>query len=613
MTAASPVRVVVMGVAGSGKTTIGTALAERMTARFLDADAAHPAENIAKMAAGIPLTDADRWPWLARLRHELRGDDPIVVTCSALKRSYRDMLRGAGDVRFVLLDIDPATARDRTASREGHFMRAEMVSSQFDTFERPQPDELDVAVVDASRPVADVVGETVAALAAVVPGCSAVPLLADGGPGRSIDDTELAARIDEIVRDHVAPAARRVLLVPPDHTRLHSRAGDITVLLLEGLERTGREVGVLPALGTHAAMRTIDAQLMFGAAIPADRLLHHDWRAGLRTLGEISGAEVAVISAEAITEPIPVAVDARLLDGWDLVISVGQVVPHEVIGMANFTKNIVIGLGGAPTVNHSHFLGAVAGMEAIMGRVTSPVRDVVDAAFDRYVAPVVDVLWVLTVVEDAPDGKHLRGLYAGRGSTASSGGAAYRAAADLAARANVTVVPRAFTRVVCWLDPSEFHSTWLGNKAIYRTRMAIADGGELIILGPGVDRFGEDPAIDALVRRHGYRGTPATLAAVRADPDLAVNLGAAAHLIHGSSEGRFTITWCTDPRTNGLPREDLEAAGYAWRSLPDELAHLGIDATATSGRHLDRDGRHFDFIVNPGLGLWTSTPIRATP
>ena len=242
-------------------------------------------------------------------------------------------------------------------------------------------------------------------------------------------------------------------------------------------------------------------------------------------------------------------------------VSVGQVVPHEVIGMANYSKNLVIGLGGAATINRSHFLGAVCGMERIMGRPLGPVRDVVDAAFDRFVARRVEVLWILTVVEDAPDGTVQRGLFVGRGGSGASGGAAYRAAAALAAACNIDIVDEPVGRVACWLDPVEFRSTWLANKAIYRTRMAIADGGELVVLAPGVSRFGEDPSLDALIRRHGYHGTAATLDALASDPELADNLGAAAHLIHSSSEGRFSITYCTDPSTGGLRARRSSAPG----------------------------------------------------
>jgi len=236
----------------------------------------------------------------------------------------------------------------------------------------------------------------------------------------------------------------------------------------------------------------------------------------------------------------------------------------------------------------------------------SPVRDLVDAAFDRALASAIDVLWVLTVVEDTDDGMVLRGLFAGQGSSMASGGAAFRAAAELARHVNVTLVDEPFDRVACWLDPVEFHSTWLGNKAVYRTRMALADGGELVVLAPGVRRFGEDDVVDALIRRHGYRGTDAALEAVRTDAEVAVNLGAAAHLVHGSSEGRFRIVWCTDPDAGGLTREEVEGVGYEWRSLRAELGRLGVDGSQATGDRVDAAGRSFFYVANPAMGLWST-------
>lgn len=441
---------------------------------------------------------------------------------------------------------------------------------------------------------------------------SVAPLLAVGGPNATIDRVALEALVHGVLDGHVS-GAKRVLLVPPDQTRLHSRAGEITAITYEVLTARGCEVAILPALGTHTPMTPDDASLLFGDGIPYARILHHDWRSGLVALGEISAEEISALSNGRFNDPIPAEIDAELFNNWDVIISIGQVVPHEVIGMANFTKNLVIGLGGAPNVHRSHFLGAVSGMETIMGRPNSPVRTVVDAAFDRFLADRIKVLWVLTVMEDIGPEVVQRGLFVGHGTSTDSGGAAYRAAADLAAACNITVVDQPFKRVACWLDPSEFRTTWLGNKAIYRTRMAVADDGELIVLAPGVHRFGEDLSIDALIRRHGYRGTPETLRARTNDPDLEANLAAAAHLIHGSSEGRFRITYCTNPADGGLTRDEVESVGYDWRPLTDELAALGVSGTVRSGRRTDSHGAPFDFIANPALGLWTSTPIVTTP
>ncbi len=163
---------------------------------------------------------------------------------------------------------------------------------------------------------------------------------------------------------------------------------------------------------------------------------------------------------------------------------------------------------------------------------------------------------------------------------------------------NFELVEEPIRKAVVYLDPHEFHSTWLGNKAVYRTRMALADGAELIVLAPGVKEFGEDKAIDALIRKYGYRGTPATLAAVDANPELAAELSAAAHLIHGSSEGRFSITWCPAK----LSREEVEGVGFKYGDYATISEHYNPDKL--SHGHNKLDGEDVFFISNPGLGLW---------
>jgi hypothetical protein len=260
----------------------------------------------------------------------------------------------------------------------------------------------------------------------------------------------------------------------------------------------------------------------------------------------------------------------------------------------------LVGLGGRETIHRTHFAGAVYGIEGTLGRTDTPVRRLIDLAFDRFLEPLCRTLFVLTVVEAAGESGILRGVFVGEGGTLSSGGAAFAAAAALAIEVNVTAVPEPFEVCVAWMNPVEFHSTWLANKAIYRTRLAMADGGELIVVAPGVERFGEDEAIDALIRRHGYRGRDAVLHAMTEDPELAGNLAAAAHLIHGSTDGRFTVRYCPGP---GLTREDVEAVGFGYVS-PDEVrARFGSVETA-AGPSFDADGRGFVAIPNAGLGLW---------
>jgi hypothetical protein len=171
-------------------------------------------------------------------------------------------------------------------------------------------------------------------------------------------------------------------------------------------------------------------------------------------------------------------------------------------------------------------------------------------------------------------------------------------AAELSLKVNFEIVDEQMHRAVVYLDPNEFHSTWIGNKAVYRTRMALADDAELIILGPGVREFGEDKGIDALIQKFGYRGTQATLEAVRENADLAADLSAAAHLIHGSSDGRFKITWCPAH----LSQEAVEGVGYAYADMNTMLRRYNPEKLQRGFNHVD-DETIF-FVANPGLGLW---------
>jgi nickel-dependent lactate racemase len=383
---------------------------------------------------------------------------------------------------------------------------------------------------------------------------------------------------------------KRVLVVPPDHSRVHSRAGDLTRCAWEYYG--DRLDAVLPALGTHSAMQPEQITRMFGA-VPQELFRVHNWRTDVETLGEVPAEFIHEQSEGKLNYPWPAQVNRLVVGGgFDLILSIGQVVPHEVIGMANYNKNILVGTGGRDSINRSHYLGAVYGMERIMGRAENPVRNVLNYAADRFLRNL-RIVYVLTVVGRAADGQlAVRGLFIGDDAEC------FHRAAALSLKVNFETLDAPIRKAVVYLDPHEFHSTWLGNKAIYRTRMALADGAELIVLAPGVRVFGEDRGIDALIRKYGYRGTPATLEAVGANPDLAGDLGAAAHLIHGSSEGRFTIRWCP----GHLSKEEIEGVGFEYGDLKTMLArysprnlHYGYNRV---------DGEEVFFIPNPGLGLW---------
>ena len=382
----------------------------------------------------------------------------------------------------------------------------------------------------------------------------------------------------------------RVLVVPPDQSRVHSRAGDLTRY---AWEYYGDQLqAVLPALGTHAAMLPKQITRMFGA-MPIDLFRVHNWRTDVETLGEVPAKFIHEQSEGKLNYAWPAQVNRLIANGgFDLILSIGQVVPHEVIGMANYNKNILVGTGGRDSINRSHYLGAVYGMERIMGRAENPVRSVLNYASDRFLRHL-PIVYVLTVVGRTADERLVvRGLFIGDDVEC------FHRAAALSLKVNVETLDGPIRKAVVYLDPHEFHSTWLGNKAVYRTRMALADGAELVILAPGVKQFGEDTAIDRLIRKYGYRGTPAALKAVTGNADLASDLSAAAHLIHGSSEGRFTIRWCPGQ----LSKEEVEGVGFEFGDLQTMLTRYRPQKLRHGYNRVD--GEEVFFIPNPGLGLW---------
>ncbi len=396
--------------------------------------------------------------------------------------------------------------------------------------------------------------------------------------------------LDELVAGLGSP--KRVLLLPPDATRAHSGAGELSAALYRRFAPHA-EVKLLPALGTHEPMSQSELSSMF-PGVPHDRFLVHDFRDGVSTLGEVPSSFVSHVSDGKLDYAVPCQVSREISSGaWDRVISIGQLVPHEVIGIANHSKNVFVGTGGKESIDRSHFLGAVCGMESMMGRAHTPVRDVLNYMSGQLAADL-PLTYLCTVRKKDTQGQiQTHGLYAGDDE------GCFLAGAPLVQELNLDLLEKPLPKVVVYLDPHEFRTTWLGNKAIYRTRMAIADAGELVVLGPGVRRFGEDAGIDRLIRRHGYRGTPHTLDQVKRDPELAGSLSAAAHLIHGSSEGRFRVTWAA----GGLTREEITSVGYEWADVRPLLQRYAPDQLK-DGTHRLSDGEEIFFVSNPGLGLW---------
>ncbi|MBN1362430.1 MAG: DUF2088 domain-containing protein [Sedimentisphaerales bacterium] len=410
-----------------------------------------------------------------------------------------------------------------------------------------------------------------------------------GGASESLSVEDLRRGLCEAL-DKLG-ARKKVLALPPDITRFHSRAGELTRYAWQYYG--DRLTDILPAVGTHFAMTEDEIRRMFGD-VPLSLFREHDWRGGLATLGEVPAELVREVSEGKVEYAWPAQVDKLLVKGgFDLILSIGQVVPHEVVGMANYNKNVFVGTGGTEGINRSHFLGAVYGMERMMGRTDTPVRRVLNYASDHFGRDL-PVVYVHTVVGSSQEGIVTRGLFVGDDVEC------FTRAAELSLKVNFTTLDEPLEKVVVYLEPEEFKSTWLGNKSIYRTRMAMADGGELIVLAPGLREFGEDKQIDALIRKYGYVGTERVLQLVEENEDLRANLSAAAHLIHGSTEGRFTVTYCP----GHLTHEQIESVNFRYADLAEMTAKYdprklkdGLNVVA---------GETIFYISNPGLGLWST-------
>ncbi|MCL2007585.1 MAG: lactate racemase domain-containing protein [Treponema sp.] len=430
------------------------------------------------------------------------------------------------------------------------------------------------------------------------------------GPEADLSPNEIDSFFSETLSKALAQTAGKgpVLILPPDITRFFSGAGFLTDIAVR--ELNDRPCVIMPALGTHMPMTDPELRRMFPQSSlkkSAGLFRVHDWRNDVATLGRIEREWVNKASEGRVDYDWPVQVNKLLLEGgFSLIISVGQVVPHEVAGMANHTKNIFVGIGGKEAIDKSHFLGASYGMERIMGKTDNPVRALFDEGFARFSKSLPPVFFVQTVVSPRSDGTlATRGVFAGFDREC------FEEAAALSREVNVNLLERPLYRTVVYLDPSEFRSTWVGNKAIYRTRMAMSDGGELLILAPGLEHFGEDKEVDKIIRKYGYRPSDEILDLVGREQELAENLSVAAHLIHGSSEGRFTVRYCPGP---GITREEIESVGYQWGDLEKEMKRYEIERLSLGWNRLgdgswEGSATRFFYVPNPALGLWSEREV----
>ena len=431
---------------------------------------------------------------------------------------------------------------------------------------------------------------------------------AEGSSDSSISDDTLRKQLYSFLDLIGGRDKEDILILPPDFTRFHSYAGPITSMIAEYYGHIKSETApaskleILPALGTHAPMTHEQINVMFGkelGSMDPSPFLVHDWRKDVETIGYVPNEMVLKATRGMVDEPWPAQLNklvwAKRNKPKTVVLSIGQVVPHEVMGMANFNKNLFVGVGGLEAINLSHFIGAVYGMENMMGKADNPLRSILNHASEKFLGEL-PLFYVLTVMgPNAQSGEtEMKGLYIG------SDIECYTRACELSLQVNFTMLEKAPKKIVVYLDADEFHSTWLGNKSIYRTRMAIADDGELVVLAPGVRRFGEDEKVDLLIRKYGYHGTPKTMEAMEAYQELKDNLGAVAHLIHGSSEGRFSITYCP----GHLTKLEIESVGFEYGDLSEMQKKYNVDELRTGWQKDEDSGEEFFFIKNPALGLW---------
>jgi nickel-dependent lactate racemase len=412
----------------------------------------------------------------------------------------------------------------------------------------------------------------------------------------SISREQIIALIDSTLgeaKSRLGGAPRRVLLLPPDITRMHSGAGWITECFYERLAGSA-DVHVIPTLGQHEPHTREQNRVMFGS-IPHERIHPHDWRDGCVHVGEIPATVVKEETGGVADWAFPITLNKMLMtEPWDMVINIGHVVPHEVLGFANHNKNYFIGLGGKDLICASHLAAACCGIENNLGNLLTPVRKCFNYAEERFLSKLPDFYVQVVMARNAEGNLVHTGYFAGDDLET------YLQAARQSRTQNIQILDKPLKKVVCVMQGDEFFSTWVANKAVYRTRMAIADGGELLILAPGLKRFGEQADVDALIRKYGYCGTPKVMQLYQSEAVMKDLAHATAHLIHGSSEGRFRIRYAP----GHLGREDIEAVNFEYADLSEMLARYPIESLQ-EGFH-EIGGEQIYFIPTPSAGLWAT-------
>ena len=422
-----------------------------------------------------------------------------------------------------------------------------------------------------------------------------MPWFAQEGASLSREQIQAVAQktLDE-ARSRLKVDFRRVLLLPPDLTRAHSGAGALTEMLYKLLPKSC-DTHVIPTLGQHVPHTPAENKWMFGD-IPNERIHAHDWRNGVTHVGTVPASVVKEYTAGKVDWDIPIDLNSMLMDQkWDLIINVGHVVPHEVLGFANHNKNYFIGLGGKETICTSHMASATWGIENNLGNLITPTRAIFNWAEDKFLGRLPDCYVQIVLNRDAQNKLVTTGIYVGDDLET------YLQAARASKRQNITVFEEPVKKIVAVMQADEFRSTWVANKAVYRTRMAIADGGELLIVAPGLERFGEQADVDALIRKYGYCDTPTCLKLYKQNKDMQDLAHGTAHLMHGTAEGRFTIRYAPAK----LSKAEIEGVKFAHADLAETLERYN-PKTMKEGWNTMPDGENVYFISTPSAGLWAT-------
>jgi nickel-dependent lactate racemase len=405
---------------------------------------------------------------------------------------------------------------------------------------------------------------------------------------------QLMAQTVAEARRRICAKPKRVLLLPPDITRMHSGAGRLTEMLYNLLSGEA-EVHVIPTLGQHVPHTPEENRTMFGA-IPNERIHAHDWRGGCVEIGEIPGRYVDEVTQGAANWSMPIVLNRMLMEEpWDLIFNVGHVVPHEVLGFANHNKNYFIGLGGKDLICAAHMAAASCGIENNLGNLITPLRACFNRAEDEYLGQLPDLYVQVVLARNEKDQLVHTGLHVGDDLDT------YLDAARQSREQNITLLDEPIRKIVCVMQGDEFFSTWVSNKSVYRTRMALADGGELIVIAPGLKRFGEQPEVDAFIRKYGYVGTERVMDQYQRNADMQDLAHATAHLMHGSSEGRFTITYAP----GHMNKAEIEGVNFCYADMGETIDRYQ-PAKCKQGWNTTADGERFYFIPTPSAGLWAT-------